>query len=278
MIKIVVDSGCDLPKDMLDNNNLQLEVVPLNLTLGDTNYVDSQDLDIEQYVSAMMNTTSMPKTAAPSPELYLEAYKGDKDVFAITISSQLSGSYNSAVLAKTMYLEEIGNKFIYVVDSLSASVGEMLIALKLHELSKKNFSNNEIVEHITSFVSDMRTYFVLERYENLVKTGRITPYVAKLASFLNIKPICDAVDGKTRLIGQARGEKKMFSKLIDLMLKDNKDFENRILGIAHVCCYERALAFKEEVLKRMHFKDIFIVQASGLCSTYADSGGIIIAF
>lgn len=278
MIKIVADSGCDFTEDMRCQNNINIVQVPLNLQLGDKQYTDDENLNIEFYVNEMVNCKIGRKTAAPSPELFLEKYIGEESIFVITLSSYLSGSYNSAVTAKKIYEEEYGKKFIHIIDSLSASSGETIIALKLNELSKQNLSDEDIKEKITNFVSEMNTYFILECYDSLVNTGRLNPYVAKLASLLSIVPICGAENGHTVLKSQARGKKKAFSKLIDLMLKEGKDFENKTLGITHVCCLEKAIELKEEILKKIKFKDIVISKASGLCSTYADNHGLIVAF
>ena len=278
MIKIVADSGCDFTQSMRDQKDINIVQVPLTLQLKDKQYIDDLSLDVPSFIEDLVNCPTERKTAAPSPELYLEAYKGDESIFAITLSSFLSGSYNSAMTAKNMYLEDIGNKFIHVVDSLSASVGETLIALKLNELEKHNFSDIEIVNKITDFVSNLKTYFILERYDSLVDTGRLNPYVAKLASMLNIVPICGAENGKTILCGQARGQKKAFNKLIDIIKNENIDFTKRILAITHISCLDKALEFKNNILEHINFKDVIITEGSGLCSLYADHHGLIIAF
>lgn len=277
MVNIVVDSGCNLTEGMKNKENIEVSLVPLNLQLGDKLYVDDEKLDVSAYIEDMHNYPDTPKTSAPSPERYLEKFKNAGSTFAVTLSSQLSGSYNSAMLAKEIYVDEIGNKFIHVFDSLSACVGETLIALKIDEAAKNNLSDMEIVETVNKFINNMRTYFILERYDNLVKTGRINPYVAKIASFLNIKAICHAKEGKMHLLDQGRGFKQAISKLLDRIIQD-ENLENKTLGITHVKCLDKALFVKEEVLKRIQFKEILIVDATGLCSTYADKDGIVLAY
>lgn len=278
MIKIIADSGCDFTEDMRNQNNFNIFQIPLNLQLGDKHYIDDENLNTDNFVKDMVSYKGKRKTSAPSPELYLNAYKGKESIFVITLSSHLSGSYNSAVLAKNMYTDEIGDKFIYIIDSLSASAGETAIAYKLNELIKNNFSDDEIVNEINKFVSNMNTYFILECYDNLVNTGRLNPYVAKLASLLSIVPICGAENGNTILKTKARGQKKSFLKLIELVKKEGKDFEEKILYITHVSCIKKANELKDEIKKSINFKDIVITKASGLCSTYADYKGLVIAF
>lgn len=275
-IKIVADSSCDLTNEM--KKEMKVELAPLILHLGDKSFVDDENLDIRQYVKEMGECPVSPKTACPSPDDYMNRYKGPESVFVVTISNKLSGSYNSAVLAKDMFLEEVGNKFIHVFDSLSATAGETVIALKIHELSKLNISDNEIVERVSKFIKEMKTFFILESLEHLAKAGRLNPIIAKVASMLSIKPIMAAEDGNIKLFEKVRGYKKALKRLIDVIGEEGSNFSEKVLGIAHCNCLERALEFKEEVMKKYNFKDIVVVEMAGLSSTYADDGGIVIAF
>lgn len=276
MIKIIADSGCDFTQQMKQEK--EIKQVPLTVQLGDKVYIDDLTLDINNFVQEMMKFKSSRKTAAPSPEKFMLQYGGSESVFVVTLSSKLSGSYNSAAVAKNMYIEEHGEKTINIIDSKSASVGETLIALRLSELSKKGLSDKDILKDITEYRDKLKTYFILECYDSLVSTGRLNSYVAKIASMLSIVPICTAVDGETSLKEKVRGNKKAFSKLIDIMLQEGEDFENKTLGITHVNCYDKALLLKSEILKKISFKSVLIVQASGLCSNYADNNGLVIAF
>jgi len=277
MFKILVDSGCDLTEDMKKKESMDVERVPLSLLLGNETYLDDENLDVYEYMDKMAAYPDTPKTAAPSPEQYLNRLKDSTNTFIVTLSSKLSGSYNSAMLAKEIYLEEIGDKFIHIFDSLSASVGQTLVAMKINECSNVCLSNNEIIESVNSFIEGMRTYFILDNYDNLVKNGRMNAYVAKLVSFLSIKAICAGIDGKIQIVDKARGYNKAITKLMDRM-KDDVSLETRILGIAHSGCLDKAIALKEEITRCMKFKDIFIVETGGLCSTYSDRGGIILAY
>ncbi len=274
--KIIVDSGCELTDDMKSSETF--DSVPLNLQVEEKQFIDDTSLNINEYLECMSKSSLLPKTAAPSPEKYFDKYKGADNIFVVTLSSHLSGSYNSAVLAKDLYLEEFSNKFIHVFDSFSASIGETLIALKIDEIIHLNTSTDELIKTVQKHIDGMKTYFILERFDNLVKTGRLNPYVAKIAAMLSFKPICGANNGKTVFIDKARGYKKTVDKFIDIILKEGSDFENKILGISHVSCLEKAIDLKEEILKKIKFKDVIIVEARGLSSTYADRGGLIIAF
>jgi DegV family protein with EDD domain len=276
-IKIVADSCCDLTKEM--KKEMNVELAPLELRLGDKTYIDDENLDIKQYIKDMAESPTPPKSACPSPEEYMRRYRGEGSTFVVTLSSQLSGSYNSAVLAKNMFLEEVSNKFIHVFDSLSASSAETLITMKIHEFAKLNFSDLEIVDKVTKYINEMKTYFILESLEHLAKAGRLNPIVAKIASMLSIKPIMGADnDGTIKLVEKTRGYKKASRRLIEIIGEEGKNLEEKVLGIAHCNCLEKALEFKEEVLKRYNFKKIVIVEMGGVSTTYADDGGLVIAF
>lgn len=276
-VKIVVDSGCDLTDKL--KKEINIESAPLILQLGDKVFVDDENLDVKQYIKEMAESEVPPKTSCPSPEDYMKRYAGTESTFVVTLSSALSGSYNSAVLAKDTFLEEVGNKFIHVFDSLSASGGETLIAIKINELAKLNLTDMEIVDKVASYIKEMKTFFLLESLEHLVKAGRIKPLVARVATMFGIKPIMGAEeDGNIKLVEKARGYKKAFIRLVETIGEQGRDLENKVLAIAHCNCMDRAMQFKDEVLKRYKFKDIIILEMGGLASTYADDGGLVIAF
>lgn len=276
-IKIVADSSCDLNEDI--RRELNIDIAPLTMHLKDKEYVDDEKLDVLQYVKDMGECEVAPKTSCPSPEDYMKRYEGVESVFVVTLSSKLSGSYNSAVLAKDLFLEEVGSKFIHVFDSLSASVGETLIVLKINELVKNNLSELEILDKVAKYISEMKTFFLLESLEHLAKNGRLNPIIAKIATMLSIKPIMGSTkEGTIRLVEKTRGYKKAFKRFVEIIGEEGSNLEQKILGIAHCNCLNKALEFKEEVLKRYNFKDIIVVNMAGLSSTYADDGGIVIAF
>jgi DegV family protein with EDD domain len=276
-IKIIADSSCDLNDEI--KKQLHIHIAPLILQLGDKTFIDDDSLDVKNYVKEMGECKIAPKTACSSPNDYMKMYEGPESTFVVTLSSVLSGSYNSAVLAKNLFLDEVGNKCIQVFDSLSASAGETLVVLKIYELGKLNLVDMEIVDKVTRYIKEMKTFFLLENLEHLAKAGRLNPIVAKIASMLSIKPIMGgAEDGSIKLIEKVRGYKKAFRRLVEIIGEEGKNFEEKILGIAHCNCLDRALALKEEALALYNFKDIIIVEMSGLSSTYADDGGIVIAF
>ena len=276
-MKIIVDSSCDSDDVLLERESMSLEYVPFSLMLDDEHIVDDESFVRDIFIDKMRKA-KVVKTAAPSPELYLEKMRGAVDSFVVTISSPLSASYSNAQLAKSMYEDEGGKGKVHIFDSSSASSGPILIAMKVNELIKRKLEFEEIVLAVNEFMDGMSTYFILERYDNLVKNGRMNAYVAKVASMLNIKPVCAAVEGRTEMIDKAMGTNKAVAKILDKIMQDTVEFEKRILAIGHVRCLEKAEWIKNEIMKCVKFKDAIIVETRGLCSTYADDGGIIISY
>jgi len=274
---IVVDSGCDISRDLIDSETCTLTHVPLNLQVGDTVYLDDENLDMDAYIAHMESSTEAVKTSAPSPGLFFEQFKKGENVFCVTISSKLSATYQSAMTAKDMYFDEYGKKFVHVFDSMSAAIGGGVIAMKISELLNKSICTSEIVTQVNQFIKGMNTYFIIDKFDNLVKTGRIKPYVAKIASMLNIKPICGADNGEIKMMDKARGYKKALTRLVNIIKENTPDIENRIIGISHVKALDRALALKEELMKHLNAKDIVITECKGIASTYGYTGGVVVA-
>lgn len=276
-MKIVADSSCDLNKEL--EKELNITLVPLTLEVGNKVYKDDKNLNVRTLLAEMQECPTSPKTACPSPDDFIKAYEGAESVFVVTISSALSGTYNSAMLAKKILAENIDNKFIHVFDSFSASIGETLISLKIFELAKKSYTNLQIVEKVNEYISNMKTFFLLESLDNLMKAGRLSKVKGKIASLLNIKPVMGATDdGNIKLVESVRGYRRAFMRFVEIIGEQGDKLEEKVIGIAHCNCLERAEEFKRELMKRYKFKDIIIVETAGLSSVYANQGGIIVAF
>lgn len=275
--RIVADSGCDLTTEL--KKKLNIDLVPLTIEIDGKRYNDDENLDISQMVKDMKKSTTAPKTSCPSPNDFIKAFKVQGDIFAVTLSSQLSGSYNSAMLAKNIVTEEVGNKFIHVFDSLSACVGETLISMKIFEVAKENYDRMQIVQKVNQYIEDMKTFFVLESLDNLIKSGRMSMFSGKVASLLSIKPIMKGSDeGTIEKLETVRGTKKALRRLIEIIGEQGERLEEKILGIGYCNCLERAKQIRDELLERYNFKDIIIVDMAGISSVYANEGGIVISF
>ncbi len=275
--RIIGDSCTDLPKELKEDPHFKL--VPLTLVVDDASIVDDESFNQADFLEKVRLSPNSPKSACPSPEDYMKYFDFDGDVYIVTLSSQLSGSYNSAELAKKLYLEEHPNKKVEVIDSRSASVGQTLIAMKIKELIEQKLPFEAVVEKIHAFRDNIKTKFVLESLDTLRKNGRLSGLQAVICSALNIKPVMGATpEGTICKVDQARGIVKALVAMAKSIEEDVKKPSERILGIAHCNNYERALYVKEEIMKRIPFKDCFIVDTAGVSSLYANEGGIITAY
>lgn len=274
--KIVVDSCCELPVEL--RKDTRFESVPLTLIVGDVyEKEDDENFDQKEFLRIVAESPVCAKSACPSPERYMNAYQTEaENVYVITLSSRLSGSYNSAMLGKNLYHETHGEKNIYVVDSKSASCGEAQIALKLMELEAEGFSFEEIIEKIEEFVKNMNTYFVLDNLDTLRKNGRMSGVKHLVATTLSIKPVMGADDGNIVQRGQSVGIKKALAKMAELVMKEAVDSEKKRLMISHCNAPERAQIVKQQLEGKLPVKEILIIDMAGLSSLYANDGGIIV--
>lgn len=274
--KIVADSSCDLNKDI--ENKMQVSLVPFKIDVDEISFIDDKSLVVGDLLNAMKNSPNPIKTSCPSPGDFAREYKEADNVFVVTISAELSGTYNSAILARDMIREEESDKFIHVFNSRSASIGETLVAMKIQECIEEKLSNLQIVEKVENFIDNMRTYFISENLDNLIKNGRISKTQGLIANVLNIKPImCATKDGNITLAEKARGSKRAFKRLVEIIGETGEKFEEKILAISHANALQKALDLKED-LKKFNFKDIIIVETKGLSTAYVNDGGVILAF
>lgn len=275
--RILVDSCTDLPAELKEDSSCK--VIPLSLMVDDKLFVDNGEFNQKKFLKTMKESPNSPKSACPSPEDYMKEFPKDGDAFVVTLSSELSGSYNSAELAKRLYLEENPKKNIEIIDSRSASVGQTLITMKIKELIGEGHLFDDIVQRVNTFRSEMKTKFVLENLDNLRKSGRLSHLQAIVANVLNIKPVMAGTpEGTITKLEQARGIKKALISMAKIIERDVIKPRERILAIAHCNCIERAHFIRDEILSRVPFKDSFIVDTAGVSTMYANEGGIIVAY
>ena len=275
--KIVVDSCGELPEKLKEDGHFQ--TVSLELFVDDYHVTDDEHFNQKEFLRKVKESPNCPKSACPSPEAFQEAYDCEADhVYAVTLSAQLSGSYNSAELGKNLYLEEKGEKKIHVFDSKSASIGETLIAMKIQEYEEAGCSFEEVVAKVDAYIAEQNTYFVLETLETLRKNGRLSNIKAFVASALNIKPVMGSTsEGSICQLSQARGMGKALDKMLTTLLSRVKNPEQKILAISHCNCPERAQTILEKVKSLGKFKDVFVIDTAGISSMYANDGGVIMA-
>jgi len=275
--KIIVDSCCDLTEELRER--FDISTAPLSIDVGDKHYIDDENLDRDGLLDAIRNSSDVPKTASPGPGPFLDLYQKYENSFVVTLSKELSASYQNAVLAKELLKEEAADKFVKVFNSFSASAGETMIAYKLGELIESGLNRDEIVEKTEKYVEEMQTLFVLDSLDNLIKAGRMGKLKGKIASFFNIKPVLGATpEGTITLFDKARGSKRAIRKLVEKIGERGENLEKKVLGIAHCNALEKAEYIKEKAAEKYNFRETIIVETAGISTVYANEGGIVLAF
>ncbi len=281
--KIVIDS-CGELTDALKKDP-HYENVALELDVDDYHILDDASFDQKEFLQKVKESPNCPKSSCPPPARFMDAFgENTEHVYMVTLSSQLSGSYNSAMLAKELYEEQhmggadTSHTKIHVFDSKSASIGETLIGMKIQEYEEAGEPFEQIVEKVDDYIAEMNTFFVLESLETLRKNGRLSNLKAALATALNIKPVMGSTPkGEICQLGQARGMKKALQKLVDCVEEGSVNVENKVLAISHCNCPERAEVLRQMLDERLHPQQILVLDTRGISSMYANDGGVIVA-
>lgn len=253
--------------------------IPLTLHVGDQDIIDDETFDQQDFLRRVSETPDCPKSSCPSPEKYIEYFDQADDIYIVTLSSHLSGSFNSAELAKQMYGEEHPDKNIHVLDSKSASAGQTLQALKIQKLAEKGVLFEEIAKEMEDFTLHMGTKFVLETLEMLRRNGRLSNITALLVNALNIKLVMTS-DGNGQIdkYAQGRGMKKAIGKMAEAVKGDAISPAESTLVISHCNNAQRAELVKETILAAVPFREVIVAETGGVSSLYAADGGIVVAY
>lgn len=270
--QILVDSASDLKSDYIKDEKIGFKVIPLTINVNDTEYIDNDDLNCEEMLKAM-HASKKNSSACPAPQSFLQEFDNAEYTFVVTITSKLSGCYNSAVVAKQDYSKPDN---VFVIDSKAVSGTEILIIDKLVELINNGLSYEEIKTEIEKYRDERSLYFILQKFDNLVNNGRMSRIAGLIASKLVIRPICVAHEGEIKMAKKIIGIKNAFSKLVQMISEKAKDFSKQTLIITHCFAENEAKQIKEDVEKKCNFKDIRILPMGGLCSYYALEKGVII--
>ena len=270
--QILVDSASDLLSDYLVDSEIGFKVIPLTINVGDNEYVDNDDLDIKKMLDDM-HASKKSSSACPAPESFLKEFDNAEYTFIVTITSKLSGCYNSAVVAKNSYSKP---ENICVIDSKAVSGTEILLVDKLVELIKQDLPYQQICEEINAYRDKKSLYFILQKFDNLVNNGRMSKIAGLIASKLVIRPICIAHEGEIKMAKKIIGIKNAFSKLVQMISEKAKDFSKETLIITHCYAEEEANYIKNDLEKKCNFKEIRVQSMRGLCSYYALEKGLII--
>lgn len=275
--KIVIDSCGELLEQWKQDE--RFASVPLTLTVGSENIIDDETFNQADFLKKVDACQECPKSACPSPERYMRAYECEAEhIYAVTLSSELSGSYNSALLGRNLLLEDHPEKKIHVFNSRSASIGQSLIGMKIQECEEAGMSFEDVVETVERYIEGQHTFFVLENLDTLRKNGRLSKVKALVASALKIKPVMGSTDeGTICQLDQARGMNRAIIKMVEQVIEKTPDSEDKTLAISHCNCPARAQVLKEAFEERMKLAKIIVLDTAGVSSMYANDGGVIVA-
>lgn len=275
--KIVVDTACDFKEVPFLAENAEFVRVPFSIQIEDRVFVDSNDLDIDKMMEEMYASSEAARSACPSPEAFFTAYKGAENVIAITLTGGMSGSNNSAEVAKKMLLEENPGANIHIIDSLSAGGEIDLFVLEINRLIKKGLSFDEVVASMEDYQKNSKLIFVLEKVDNLVKNGRLNKLAAAVVGLLNMRMVGEAsAEGKLHLLQKARGEKKAIKTVVEEMLKAG--YKGGRIVVTHRNNENICNLIESKLKEKFSDIEFLKVPTSGLCSFYGEEGGILLGY
>jgi len=250
--------------------------VPMKI-IADKEYVDTPELDLAGMVSDLQQFKGKSGSSCANVQEWLDAFEGADAVFCVTISKNLSGSFNSAQQAVASFLEEHPEKKGYVFDSLAAGPQQAMLCDYLARLIAEGNEFEQIVEKALDYHNHTHILFRLQSLTNLARNGRINPAVAKIAGVLGIRVIGDVKGGQITPVHKPRGDKKAIPMLVEMM-KERGFYDGAILRIAHCFGQEPALLLRDAVLAEFPNTKFILEPTTALCSFYAEEGGLMIGF
>ncbi len=269
-MKIVADSSAS----MITAADGSFVSVPLTLRTDEREFVDNADLDIKEMTDYLASYNGKSGSACPSSQDWVDAFGDAEEIYAIAITSNLSGSFNSLRIAKEEYVEEHPDRKVCIIDSLSAGSELKLIIEKIQELKAEGKSFEEVCEIITEYQEHTHMIFCLKSLRNLANNGRVNPAVAAIAGVLNIHVVGIANEGVLDQKEKARGAKKALVAIDSLMKEFN--YNGGKVIIDHCFNEKDAIALKEHILASYPNAEVRIEETRGLCSFYAEVGGLMV--
>ena len=275
--KIVVDTACDFREIPNKAENVVYERVPFTLQIEDKIYIDTLDMDIDEMMKAMYASSELARSACPSPDAFLSAYRGAENVIVLTLTGGLSGSYTSAIVAQKMLKEEDENVNIHVINTLSAGGQNDLFLLKINELIREGLSFNQVVARMNEYQKNTKLIFALEKVDNLVKNGRLSKLAAAVVGLLNMRMVGEASkEGTLHLLHKVRGDKKAVAAVVDEMIKAG--YKGGRAVITHRNNENICKKIEEKLSEKFSNIEFISVPTSGICSFYGEEGGILLGY
>lgn len=269
--KIVADSSCD----MWELNDVDFAVAPITISTDNKHYVDNQELDVHLMSEELAKYKGVSHTACPSVGSWLDCYEGYDEVFVVTLTGAMSGTYNSAMTAKGIYEEENENVKVHVFDSLSTGPEMRLLIEKLKEMIEEDLPFEEIVEKGQDYLNHSRLFFALKSLHNFAMNGRVSKAVASAIGVLNISIFATASEeGTIQQISKCRGEKKVVKSMIEHL--ENAGYHGGKVRISHADNLKLAHNVRDKILELYPNADIIVYPMGGLCTYYAEIGGLLV--
>lgn len=269
--KIVADSSCDI----WELNGVDFAVAPMTISTDNKHYVDNQELDVHLMSEELAKYKGVSHTACPSVGSWLDCYEGFDEVFVITLTGAMSGTYNSAMTAKGIYEEENENVKVHVFDSLSTGPEMRLLIEKLKEMIDEDLPFEEIVEKGQDYLNHTRLFFALKSLHNFAMNGRVSKAVASAIGVLNISIFATASEeGTIQQISKCRGEKKVVKSMIEHL--ENAGYHGGKVRISHADNLKLAHNVRDKILELYPNADIIVYPMGGLCTYYAEIGGLLV--
>ena len=272
-VKIVADSSANL----MSLNTVAFDAAPLKIITAQREFVDDRNLDLNEMIAYFKSYKGRSQSSCPNPEDWLATFGDAEDVFCVAITSGLSGSYNAACIAKEMYETEHPGRRVFVIDSLSAGPELTLLVDKLEKLVVAGKSFEEICAYMPEYQKKTGLLFMLESLNNFASNGRVSPAVAKIAGVLGIRIVGKASDaGTLEPTDKCRGE----AKSLNAILKHLKDsgLKTGNVQLAHCQNESAANALKSMIETDLPGVAVKIGINLGLCSFYAEKGGLLVGF
>lgn len=269
--KIVADSSCDI----WELNGVDFAVAPITISTDNKHYVDNQELDVHLMSEELAKYKGVSHTACPSVGSWLDCYEGFDEIFVITLTGAMSGTYNSAMTAKGIYEEENENVKVHVFDSLSTGPEMRLLIEKLKEMIEEDLTFEEIVEKGQDYLNHTRLFFALKSLHNFAMNGRVSKAVASAIGVLNISIFATASEeGTIQQISKCRGEKKVVKSMIEHL--ENAGYHGGKVRISHADNLKLAHNVRDKILELYPHADIIVYPMGGLCTYYAEIGGLLV--
>ena len=269
--KIVADSSCD----MWELNGVDFAVAPMTISTDNKHYVDNQELDVHLMSEELAKYKGVSHTACPSVGSWLDCYEGYDEVFVVTLTGAMSGTYNSAMTAKGIYEEENENVKVHVFDSLSTGPEMRLLIEKLKEMIEEDLPFEEIVEKGQDYLKHSRLFFALKSLHNFAMNGRVSKTVASAIGVLNISIFATASEeGTIQQISKCRGEKKVVKSMIEHL--EDAGYHGGKVRISHADNLKLAHSVRDKILELYPHADIIVYPMGGLCTYYAEKGGLLV--